>query len=102
MICHNKVKEIFLNITPNHNISLNMWECRKNRIKISFSGHPNTELKRFINAYKSAASRLIKKEFPHIVEGLPKGQFWSRTFCLLTLEHGVDEDEIIAFIEKQS
>lgn len=27
---------------------------------------PKTELSKFINAYKSASSRLIKKEFPSI------------------------------------
>ncbi len=28
--------------------------------------HPKTELSKFINAYKSTSSRLIKKEFPNI------------------------------------
>ena len=38
----------------------------------------------FINAYKSASSRLLKKEYPSIREKLWKEQFWSQSFCLLT------------------
>lgn len=97
-----RLKDIFLNIEPKHNISLINWECQTDRIKITFSAHPNTELSKFINAYKSAASRLIKKEYPHMVDELPKGQFWSRTFCLVTLDNGVNEEDIRAFMEKLS
>ena len=53
-------------------------------ISILFKAHPNSELSKFINAYKSASSRLIKKNFPHIRKRLWKEMFWSRSFCLLT------------------
>ncbi|MBW7571177.1 IS200/IS605 family transposase, partial [Succinivibrio faecicola] len=39
---------------------------------------------KFINAYKSASSRLLKKEFPEIRLKLWQEQFWSQSFCLLT------------------
>jgi putative transposase len=39
---------------------------------------------KFINAYKSASSRLIKRDFPQVKEKLWKEMFWSRNFCLLT------------------
>lgn len=97
-----KLKEIFENIAPRYNISINEWVYKEDSIKILFNGHPNTELKKFINAYKSAASRLIKKDFPHIVDNLDKGQFWSKTFCLVTYESGVDEEEIRTYMEKKS
>ncbi len=96
-----RLKEIFINIAPNYNISLSEWHYREDRIKITFSAHPNTELSKFINAYKSASSRLIKKEFTRIVDRLPKGQFWSRTFCLVTLDHGLDMEKIKEFLDKQ-
>ena len=51
---------------------------------ILFKAHPNTELSKFINAYKSASSRLIKKEFPEIKQQLWKEYFWSRSYCLFT------------------
>lgn len=96
-----RLVDIYQNISPRYNISLIKWLAQADRIKVTFSAHPNTELKKFINAYKSSASRLIKKEFPQIVDELDKGQFWSRTFCLLTLDNGVSEDIIKAYLEKQ-
>ena len=65
-----------------------------------FKGHPNTELSKFINAYKSASSRLIKKEFPQIRAKLWKEYFWTRSFCLLTTG-GVTIEVIKKYIEKQ-
>ena len=42
------------------------------------------ELSKFINAYKSASSSLLKEECPEIQEKLWKEAFWSQSFCLLT------------------
>ena len=49
-----------------------------------FKAHPNTEISKFINAYKSASSRLIKKNYPEVRKKLWKEYFWSQSFCLLT------------------
>lgn len=49
-----------------------------------FKAHPNTEISKFINAYKSASSRLIKKDFPLVRKKLWKEMFWSRSYCLIT------------------
>lgn len=43
-----------------------------------------TEISKFLNDYKSASSRLIKKEYPSIRKQLWKEYFWSRSYCLLT------------------
>ena len=43
-------------------------------------------MSKFINAYKSASSRLLKKEFPIIRQKLWKEMFWSQSFCLLSSE----------------
>lgn len=48
---------------------------------------------------KTKADRL--KGISRIVDRLPKGQFWSRTFCLVTLDHGLDMEKIKDFIDKQ-
>jgi len=58
------------------------------------------EISKFINAYKSASSRLIKKEFPEIKEQLWKEYFWSRSFCLLTTG-GAPIEIIKKYIESQ-
>ena len=67
---------------------------------IMFKAHPKTELTKFINAYKSASSRIIKKEFSHIRKYLWKEMFWSKSFCLLTTG-GVPIEVIKRYIEEQ-
>ena len=95
-----RLKEIFESIAPNYNVTLEEWNHDRDHVHILLKGHPNTELSKFINAYKSASSRLIKKEFPHIRRFLWKEMFWSRSFCLLTTG-GATIDTIRKYIEKQ-
>lgn len=96
----NRLKEIFCNIAPNYNITLEEWNYDKDHVHILLKGQPNTQMSKFINAYKSASSRLIKKEFPDIRQKLWKEYFWSRSFCLLTTG-GVTIDVIRKYIENQ-
>ena len=56
-----RLKEIFLYIQPSYNITLKEWNHDKDHVHILFSAHPKSELTKFLNAYKSASSRLIKK-----------------------------------------
>ena len=79
----NRLKEIFEKIAPSYNIMLEEWNHDTNHVHILFRGQPNTEISKLINAYKSASSRLIKKEFPQIRNSLWKEMFWSQDFCLL-------------------
>jgi len=80
----NRLKEIFEKIAPNYKIYVMEWNHDLDHIHILFKGEPKTEISKFINAYKSTSSRLIKKEFPDIRKKLWKEYFWSRSFCLLT------------------
>ena len=95
-----RAKEIFEYIAPNYNISLQEWKHDLDHVHILFKAHPNTEISKFINAYKSASSRLLKKEFPQIREKLWKEYFWSQSFCLLTTG-GAPLDVIKQYIENQ-
>ncbi|KAA0742955.1 IS200/IS605 family transposase, partial [Bacillus cereus] len=70
-------------------------------VHILFKAHPNTEMTKFINAYKSASSRLIKRDFPQVKKKLWKEMFWSRSFCLLTTG-GSPIDVVKTYIENQS
>ena len=58
-----RLKEIFEYISPNYNITIVEWNDDIDHVHVLFKGHPNTGLTKFINAYKSASSRLIKKNF---------------------------------------
>ena len=65
-----------------------------------FRAHPKSELSKFINAYKSASSRLIKKEYPEVRQKLWKEMFWSQSFCLLSAG-GAPVEVIRQYIETQ-
>ena len=95
-----RLKEIFDYISPTYNIASQEWNHDKDHVHILFKAEPNTELSKFINAYKSASSRLIKKEYPNIRKVLWKENFWSRSFCLLTTG-GAPIDVIRKYIESQ-
>ena len=77
-------RDIFEKIAPSYNISLLEWNHDSDHIHILFKAHPNSQLSKFINAYKRASSRRIKKEFPEVRKRLYKEYFWSQSFCLLT------------------
>jgi len=83
-VLSHRAKEIFCSIAPTYKIALEEWNHDGDHVHILFKAHPKTEISKFINAYKSASSRLLKKEFPQIREKLWKEMFWSRSFCLLT------------------
>ena len=95
-----RLKEIFGHIAPNYNITLQEWNHDKDHVHILFRAHPNTEISKFINSYKSASSRLVKKEFPQIRQKLWKEYFWSRSFCLLTAG-GAPLEVLKRYIESQ-
>ena len=96
----NRHKEIFEKIAPSYNIMLEEWNHDTDHVHVLFRGQPNTQISKFINTYKSAGSRLIKKEFPQIRKSLWKETFWSQSFCLLTAG-GVTTDIIRQYIQSQ-
>ena len=95
-----RLREIFEYIAPGYNITLKEWNHEQDHIHILFNAHPNSGLTKFINAYKSASSRLIKKENPEIRSKLWNEYFWSRSFCLLTVG-GAPLDVLKKYIERQ-
>ncbi len=99
-VIDSRAKEIFEYIAPNYNITLIQWNCEKDHVHILFKAHPNSELSKFINAYKSASSRLIKKEYPGVRNKLWKESFWSKSYCLLATG-GAPIEVIKKYIESQ-
>ena len=95
-----RLREMFAYIGAPYKIKIEVWNHDIDHVHVMFSAEPKSELSRFINAYKSASSRLIKKEFPQIRKSLWKEMFWSRSFCLLTTG-GVTMDTIRQYIDSQ-
>ena len=95
-----RAKDIFEYISPKYGIALEEWNHDQDHVHVMFRAQPKSEISKFINAYKSASSRLIKKEYPQIRGKLWKEAFWSQSFFLVTA--GEAPVEVIrAYIESQ-
>lgn len=93
-------KTTFERIACSYHITLVEWNHDKDHVHIMFKAQPKTELTKFINAYKSASSRLIKRDFPRVKQSLWKEMFWSKSFCLLTTG-GAPINVIKTYIQNQ-
>lgn len=74
-------KATFERTSESYRITLVEWNHDKDYIHIMFKAQPKTELTKFINAYKSASSRLIKRDFSRVKQFLSKEMFWSKSFA---------------------
>jgi putative transposase len=95
-----RARAIFEHICPDYKIEVVEWGHDKDHVHILFKAHPKSEISKFINTYKSASSRLLKKEFPQIRTQLWENKFWSQSFCLITIG-GAPLDVIKQYIINQ-
>lgn len=97
-----RLKEIFEYIGEKEQYQLKIIEFNHDidHLHILFKAQPKSELSKFINAYKSASSRLIKQEFPDLKQKLWKEAFWSRSFFLATTG-GVTLETLKQYVENQ-
>ena len=95
-----RLKRIFGYIQDNYNIVLEEWNHDIDHVHVLFRSEPNSNISKFINAYKSASSRLIKKEYPSIRSRLYKEAFWSKSFCLISTGEA-NIETIKKYIESQ-
>ena len=94
-------KEIWERIAPDYGITLEEWNHDVDHVHVMFRAQPKSELSKFINAYKSASSRLLKKEDIHRSgKRHLEGSGLSQSFCLLTAG-GAPIDVIRNYIETQ-
>ncbi|WP_172357870.1 IS200/IS605 family transposase, partial [Pseudolactococcus insecticola] len=75
----NRLREIFERIGKSYEISIEEWNSDGDHVHVLFRAKPQSELRKFINSYKSASSRLIKKEYSEIRQKLWKEMFWSQS-----------------------
>ena len=96
-----RLKEIFDYIAKSYQIMTIEFNHDQDHIHILFKATPGTNLLKFINAYKSASSRLIKKEFKEkIREKLWSEYFWSGSYFLATIG-GVGIEILKKYVENQ-
>ena len=99
-VISNRLKEMFKDIGVKYQINPIEWNHDVDHVHVLFKAAPNSLISKFLNAYKSASSRLIKIEYPDIKDKLWKEFFWSRSYCLITTG-GVTIDIIKQYIENQ-
>lgn len=76
----NYAKATFERISEPYHITLVEWNYDKDHVHLMFKTQPKTELTKFINAYKSASSRLIKRDYPRVKQFLWKEMFGQKVF----------------------
>lgn len=88
----------FDEISKTYLIERKEFSFEKDHIHIKFKAHPKSEISKFINAYKSATSRVIKKEFDEVNKLLLDNGLWEKTYFLIT-EGVPNKDSIIHYIK---
>lgn len=76
----NRIKEIFKIIGLSHDVEIIEWNHDKDHVQTILSISPSTNLNKYVNAAKTASSRLIKKELPEIKSKLYQDSLWTRGF----------------------
>ena len=91
---------IFSNIGSMYGVEIieSNWEA--DHIHVLFDAMPSTNLVKFINAYKTASSRIIKRDYPTIQRFLWKSAFW-KTGYFITTSGGANIETIRKYIERQ-
>lgn len=95
-----ELKSIFENIQDNYYISIQEWNHDVDHVHILFKANPKTGLAKFLNSYKSASSRIIKKKIPEIKSKLWKESFWTKSY-FLTTTGGTGIEVVRKYIENQ-
>lgn len=95
-----RLLEIFTYIGEKYGVTPIEWNHDIDHVHVLFKAQPQTEISKFLNAYKSASSRLIKKEYPQIRQNLWKEMFWSKSYALMT-SGGAPLSVLKEYIEKQ-
>ena len=90
----------YIATNPKYSLKIIEFNHDIDHLHILFEAEPKSELVKFINAYKTASSRLIKQEFQHIKKYLWREYFWSRSYFLATTG-GVSLEVLKKYVENQ-
>ena len=91
---------IFLDIGSKYGVDVIESNGEVDHIHVLFEAMPSTNLVKFINAYKTASSRIIKRDYPHVKRFLWKSAFW-KTGYFITTSGGANIETIRKYIERQ-
>jgi len=95
-----RLREIAEYIGISHNVKIKGMNGEPDHVHFLLRTKPNCELSKYINAMKSATSRLLKKEFPEIKKKLWEESFWTTSYCLISVG-GAPINVLKRYIENQ-
>lgn len=95
-----RLREIAEYIGENQNVFVKEMNGESDHVHFLIRTKPNCDLSKYINALKSASSRLLKKEFPEVKKKLWKEAFWSGSYCLISVG-GAPISVLKQYIESQ-
>lgn len=94
------LKHRFVVVGQSYGINLQEWNHDIDHVHVLFRATPHTEMAKFLNAYKSSSSRMVKKLFPEIKRQLWKSAFWTQSYCLISTG-GAPLEVVKKYIESQ-
>lgn len=94
------LKQKFVQVGQSYGVTLQEWNHDIDHVHVLLKATPHTEMAKFLNAYKSSSSRIVKKQFPEIKKKLWESSFWSQSYCLITTG-GAPLEVVKQYIENQ-
>lgn len=94
------LKHQFVRVGEFYGVTLQEWDHDVDHVHVLFRATPHTEIAKFLNAYKSSSSRMVKKKFPEITQYLWKSAFWTQSYCLISTG-GAPLEVVKKYIENQ-
>ncbi|MFO0452511.1 MAG: IS200/IS605 family transposase [Pseudomonadota bacterium] len=95
-----RMKEICEYVGKSHFLEIREMNGESDHVHLLLRTKPHTDLCKYINAMKSATSRLLKKEFPQIRRMIYGDALWSPSYFICTVG-GAPLDVLKRYIEQQ-
>lgn len=93
-----RLKQLIEEIALHHDFTVHEMEVMPDHVHLFVECDPTRSVAEIVNRFKSATSRFLREEFPHLRSRLPT--LWSRSYYAGTVGH-VSEATVRAYIESQ-
>lgn len=96
-----ELKQRTKNIAESYQAEIISMETDLDHIHILFKARPQTDLLKFINNWKSATAKVLRRKFYNRIKDKLWGDvFWSSSYCLITTGQ-TTLDQIKKYVESQ-
>lgn len=93
-----RLKQLIEEIALHHDFTVHEMGVMPDHVHLFVECDPTRSVAEIVNRFKSATSRFLREEFPHLRSRLPT--LWSRSYYAGTVGH-VSEATVRAYIESQ-